>query len=149
MGPWKGGARSREVNFFEGEVEVTFFQSARSPKFCPKSARSILLRGRGHSVIICEATHVTLLNQRGLTDEFKISQITVFTIVNQLTLDGRQMCADTLFLISVQSSNHKLRKFHVNFPTSLIKTDVSTKHLPNLLVIPRNLQLFLAIPGEG
>ena len=58
VGPWKGGARSIFWRWGRGH----FFSICEVTKNCPKSARSILLRGRGHSVIICEATHVTLLN---------------------------------------------------------------------------------------
>ena len=65
MGPWKGGARSREVTILKVRSRSLIFESARSPKISPVFARSTPVRGRGHSVVICEATLKTRLYQRG------------------------------------------------------------------------------------
>ena len=56
MGPWKGGARSREVTFLKVRSRSPILKFARSDKISPRFARSIPIRGRGHSANILEAT---------------------------------------------------------------------------------------------
>ena len=56
LGPWKGGARSHEVTFLKVRSRSPILKFARSDKISPRFARSIPIRGRGHSANIFEAT---------------------------------------------------------------------------------------------